>query len=158
MKKVTVILLLFFLLSAVTGCQKTIEPSPIKKEFTAAVKCDGEVYTVTCNGTGVMNMIYDLPEALQGLTYSYQGNNLTIKYGTLHYTPSNSLPENTLSQLHDILTNINENTEKNIKCCNEQETVYMMSDSEITCSTNDGTIRNIFVKSTEKKYVFSDCQ
>ncbi len=155
MKNIGVLIMLFFFLSTVTGCQKSIEPSPIQKEFTASVRCGEEGYTVTCNGTGVISICYDFPEQLQGLTYSYQGNHLTVKYGILHYVPCANLPENHVSQLYEILSSINDDTEQHIRVCDTEKTIYSLPSYEITCSTKGGKIQNIYKPDTNQRYEFS---
>ena len=113
MKKTAVIVLVFGVITVwLTGCAKKTDPFPIQKEFTATVKCGEEMYTVTHNGTEITTVSYHSPEQLQGLTYSYCGDELTIKYGTLHYKPSAPLPENNISILHKVLSSINEQTEQ----------------------------------------------
>ncbi len=155
MKNIMALMMLFFSLLTITGCRKNIEPSPIQREFTTHVRCGQESYTVTCNGTGVISISYDLPEQLQGLTYSYQGKQLTIKYGTLHYIPCADLPENHISQLYQVLSNIDEDMEQHIQICDTEKTIYSLSFCDITCSTKEGKIQNIYRKDTAQRYEFS---
>ena len=157
MKKTAAIVLLFSVITVwLTGCTKKTDPFPIQKDFTATVKCEEEMYTVTHNGTEITTVSYCSPKQLQGLTYSYCGDELTVKYGTLHYKPSAPLPENNISILHKVLSSINEQTEQSIKSTNENQTVYAVRSYEITCLTKDGKIQKIHTKNPSKTYTFSE--
>ncbi|MBQ7521777.1 MAG: hypothetical protein IJU14_02730 [Clostridia bacterium] len=151
MKKVVLLIVMGIFL---TGCQKKVEVSPIKREFSAGVKCGEEVYRVTCSGTGILCVNYDKPEQLQGLGYRYQGEQLTVKYGALQYIPCADLPENAVSQLHDFLIKIDSTAEEKMTYCDEVTAIYTLPMGEVVCSTEDGTIQKIHIKQNNRIYEF----
>lgn len=148
----------FIILMFLCGCSKSLEPAPPQAEFFATVACKDETYSITHNGKTITTITCIEPQKLKGLTYSYQGKEVSINYNSLSYKPSGELPDNNITELHKIIQELSSDCEYLIKSCDSQKTVFELPTALIECVTTSGTIQKITIKTNGTVYMFSDSE
>ncbi len=144
-----------------SGCSKPTEPVPLQCNFTATVTATTgkvtESYTVVNTGQGITIVTYAEPANLKGLTYSYKGKQLTLKYGDLSYTPSDSVfpKSNLVLMLYDILNTISTNQPLPDIQQNGNTTIHSNNICKITSNSNNGNILQIKFKESDIIYNFT---
>ncbi len=137
-----------------TSCTAVTEPSKPATSFTAKVTCDNQSYTVSHSGSSLTTITYHTPQELNGLTYSYKNNALSIDYNNLTYTPSTSLPlDNTASEIFNALSQIN-NPNTYLKATTNSTATYTTPKADIICDLTTGEIQQIIIKSSSNIYSF----
>lgn len=148
----------FIILMLLCGCSKSLEPAPPKTEFSATVVCENETYNITHNGKTITTITCIEPQELKGLTYSYQGNEVSINYNSLSYKPSDELPDNKITDLHRIIQELSSDCEYLIKSCDSQKTVFELPTALVECVTTSGIIQKITLKTNGTVYIFSNSE
>lgn len=139
-----------------TACTAQAEPAKPLTNFTANVTCENEKYTVVHSGNSITSVTYHTPTQLNGLTYTYKNDVLSVNYLSLSYTPSNNtLPaSNNATKLHDILTSVNSNNCYLLSTA-ENTATYSLPTAEIICDFTTGRIKEVKLKENNQNYTFT---
>lgn len=148
----------FIILMFLCGCSKSPEPVPPQTEFSVTVVCENETYNVTHNGKTITSITYIEPQELKGLTYKYQGNEVSINYNSLSYKPSGEVSDNKITELHRIIQELSSGCEYLIKSCDSEKTVFELPTALIECITTSGAIQKITLKTNGTVYIFSNSE
>lgn len=154
MKRILLITTVIIISLISTGCSKTIEPAPPLVNFTSNVECNSNEYKVSCNGTTITTITVLEPQKICGLTYNYQGNELTLSLGNTSYKPSSDVPDNEITLLNESLKEIRTYKNYTIKNCDEVSTNYNFNKFVVTCDTVEGNIQKIVCKKENMVYNF----
>ena len=146
-----IMVLIVFTLTSCTGTQ---EPSKPATSFTATVTCNNQSYTVSHSGSSLTTVTLHTPQELNGLTYSYKNNALSIGYNNLTYTSSVSLPlNNSADQIYNALSQIN-NPNTYLKATSNSTATYTTPSADIICDFTTGKILMIIIKNNSIIYKF----
>lgn len=103
-RKILIMLCALFVLPAfiMIGCDTTEKIDELKADFSADFSCEYRKMDISgslsCNGQKLMNITFDLPETISGLSVSYKGSDMEISRENLicsadeAYIPESSFP------------------------------------------------------------------
>lgn len=148
----------FVIIMLLCGCSKAPQPAPPQTEFSATVVCEDETYNVTHNGKTITTITFIEPQEIKGLTYSYQGSEVSINYNSLSYKSSGELPDNKITELYRIIQELSSDCEYLIKFCDSQKTVFELPTALVECVTTSGVIQKITLKTNGTVYIFSNSE
>lgn len=150
------IYILTLIIFTLTACTTHTPPAQPLTSFTASVVCNNEKFTVVHSGKTLTSVTYHTPQSLNGLTYTYQNNSVSIKYLSLSYTPSNNtLPTtNHATQLYNLLTSIS-GSNCYLLSTTENTATYTLPTAQVICNATTGRIIEIKLKNNSTKYTFS---
>ena len=143
-------------LFTLTSCTSREEPAKPLVDFTARVTCEDEQYTIVHSGNSLTSVTYHTPKQLNGLTYTYKNNILSVNYLKLSYTPSSAtLPiKNNATQLYNILNSISGDN-CYILSTTEDTATYSLPVAEMICDFTTGRIKEIKLKENNQHYIFT---
>ncbi|MEE0061335.1 MAG: hypothetical protein UE295_10955 [Acutalibacteraceae bacterium] len=137
-----------------TSCTKTQQPAKPLASFTAKVTCDNQSYTVSHSGNSLTTITYHTPTELNGLTYSYKNNIMSIDYNNLSYTSAKGLPlNNSASEIYNALSQIY-SSGTYLKSTTNSTAIYTTQTADIICSLITGEIQQIVINNNSKIYKF----
>lgn len=144
------------ILFTLTSCTAKAEPAKPLTNFTASVTYENEKYTVVHSGNSLTSITYHTPKQLNGLTYTYKNNILSVNYLKLSYTPSSAtLPtKNNATRLYNILTSISGDN-CYILSTTEDTATYSLPIAELICDFTTGRIEEIKLKENNQHYIFT---
>lgn len=147
---------LAFIAFTLTACTAYSEPAQPLTNFTATVTCNSEEYTVVHSGSTLTTVTYCTPQQLNGLTYIYKNDILSVNYLSLSYTPSNNTvpATNNATQLYEILKSVSGNN-CYIMSTSEDTATYSLPTAQMLCDLTTGRIKEIKPKSGNSTYLFS---
>ena len=153
--KITIYIIVLILFT-LTSCTSKAEPEKPIVNFTAKVACENEQYTVVHSGNSLTSVTYHTPKQLNGLTYTYKNNILSVNYLNLSYTPSSTkLPiKNNATQLYNILASISGDN-CYILSTTEDTATYSLPIAELVCDFTTGRIKEIRLKENKQRYIFT---
>lgn len=155
LRKITIYAIALILFT-LTSCASRAEPAKPLVNFNAKVVCEDEQYTVVHSGNSLTSVTYHTPKQLNGLTYTYKNNILSVNYLKLSYTPSSAtLPiKNNATQLYNILTSISGDN-CYILSTTEDTATYSLPIAELVCDFTTGRIKEIKLKENNQRYIFT---
>ena len=156
-KNIIITLLLSFIIAIGLSSCASKDPKLPQSSFTATVTVASNSYKVIHNGKTITTITCLQPQQLKGFTYNYCGNQLTLKYNSLSYTPSSaSLPiSKYVTSLHSTLQDISNTSAITLTDTSTDTSVYSTRTADITTETDTGKITKITNKATGDAYIFS---
>lgn len=147
----------FMFVLPLTSCQATTDPKLPQTNFTATVTVASNSYKVTHNGKTITTIACLQPQQIKGFTYSYCGNQLTLTYNSLLYTPSSTnIPiSKYVTNLHNTLQEISNTSSISLTGTDVENSIYSTRTADITTKTDTGEIVKITMKSTGDIYSFA---
>ncbi len=156
-KKIIVSMFLAFVFIFNLTCCGSSNPELPQTNFTATVTVVSNSYKVIHNGKTITTITCLQPQQLKGFTYSYCGNQLTLTYNSLSYTPSStSIPiSKYVTNLHSTLQDLSNTSSITLSSSNSDTSVYSTRTADITTKTDTGEIVKIIIKATGDIYNFT---
>lgn len=146
--------IVIFIAFTLTSCTKIPEPAMPVTSFTAKVTCNNHSYTVSHSGSSLTAITCHTPPELNGLTYSFRNNKMSVNYNSLVYTPSAGLQiKNNATEVYNALSQINSQGTY-LKSTTKSTATYTTPTADIICNITTGEIQQILIKNNTNIYKF----